>query len=189
MKLISLSCNHCGAPLDVPKSARFVTCGYCDARLAVHHTGSTYSTELLEDIKQTTETLVRDVEKLKGDSELDRLDRQWERERAQFMTTGKDGSQSLPSKAPIVLGTGCVAVFGVFWTILAASMFPPMALFGIVFVIFAVGGGIIGCKKADRYQQAKKQYHERRRDLIANSKGEKSGSSDGSVRRAQRKVF
>ncbi|TWU19179.1 hypothetical protein [Allorhodopirellula heiligendammensis] len=167
MKLISLTCNHCGAPLDVPKSAKFVTCAYCNARLSIHHTGSTYSTELLDEIKQTTDTLVRDVEKLKGNSELDRLDRQWDRDRSQFMSTHENGTQSVPSKGPILFGTGCVAMFGVFWTILAGSMFPPMALFGIVFILFAVGSGIYGSKKADQYEQAKRSYHQQRRKLIA----------------------
>ncbi len=167
MKLISLTCNHCGAPLDVPKSAKFVTCAYCSARLAIHHTGGTYSTELLDEIQQTTEALVQDVEKLKGDSELDRLDRQWDRDRTQYLTTNKHGTQSVPSKAPILIVTGGVVTFGVFWTIMAGSMFPPMVLFGVLFVVFAVVSGIYGCKKADQYEHARRQYHQQRRELIA----------------------
>lgn len=167
MKLISLTCNHCGAPLDVPKSARFVTCSYCSARLAIHHTGTTYSTELIDEIKQTTETLVRDVEKLKGNSEIDRLDREWDRERMQFMSTNKNGVQSVPTKTPIMLGTGGVVLFGVIWTVIAGSMFPPMALFGILFVAMAIGSGIYGCKKADEFERAKQNYHRQRRGLIS----------------------
>lgn len=29
MRLISVNCNHCGAPLEVAEEVRFVTCAYC----------------------------------------------------------------------------------------------------------------------------------------------------------------
>ncbi|MCM2371108.1 hypothetical protein [Aporhodopirellula aestuarii] len=167
MKLISLCCNHCGAPIEVRKSAKFVTCGYCNAHLAIHHTGSSYSTELLEEIKQTTNALVRDVEMLKGDSEIDRLDREWERDRRELMVTNKNGSESVPEKGVTVVVGGFVVAFGIFWTFVAGIAFPPMALFGILFVCMAIFGIISTCKKADDYERRKRRYHERRRQLIA----------------------
>ena len=48
MELISVSCNHCGAPLEVPPGANYVTCAHCGSRLAVKRTGSAVYTELLE---------------------------------------------------------------------------------------------------------------------------------------------
>lgn len=54
MKVIPLNCNHCGAPLEVAAKAKFVTCGFCNTRLSIQQTGSTYSTEVLEDLKETT---------------------------------------------------------------------------------------------------------------------------------------
>ncbi|MFG0288402.1 MAG: hypothetical protein ACF8CQ_09510 [Rhodopirellula sp. JB044] len=166
MKLLSLCCNHCGAPIEVRKSAKFVTCGYCNAHLAIHHTGSSYSTELLEEIKQTTDTLVRDVAKLKGDSEIDRLDREWEQERLEYMSTNKNGTHSVPDKGTATVMGGFVAVFGIFWTVGAGIAFPPMALFGLIFVCMSVWGIIHTCAKADQYNNAKQRYHERRRQLI-----------------------
>ena len=38
MKLFSLNCNKCGAPLDVPGKVRFLTCQYCSAKLSVQRT-------------------------------------------------------------------------------------------------------------------------------------------------------
>ncbi|EMI40515.1 MULTISPECIES: hypothetical protein [Pirellulaceae] len=181
MKLISLCCNHCGAPIEVRKSAKFVTCGYCNAHLAIHHTGSSYSTELLEEIKQTTDTLVRDVQMLKGDSEIDRLDREWERNRLELMTTNKNGTQSVPEKGTAIAMGGFVAVFGVFWTIGAGIAFPPMALFGIVFVCMAIWGIIHTCQKADEYQRLKQRYHERRRQLINERNQHRGDRHDGTI--------
>jgi DNA-directed RNA polymerase subunit RPC12/RpoP len=47
MQLESITCNHCGAPLDVPDAANFVKCNHCDSRLAIKRTQSTTYTEEL----------------------------------------------------------------------------------------------------------------------------------------------
>ena len=35
MRTIALQCNHCGAPLQVSESARFVTCTHCGTQLTI----------------------------------------------------------------------------------------------------------------------------------------------------------
>ena len=40
-KLLNLSCNHCGAPLQVPEETKYLTCTYCSSRLQVEHSGGT----------------------------------------------------------------------------------------------------------------------------------------------------
>ena len=45
MKIMSLSCNGCGAPLDATSETRFITCQVCEARLQVVHEGTTVRTE------------------------------------------------------------------------------------------------------------------------------------------------
>ena len=107
MKVISVSCNHCGAPLEVPKKARFVTCKYCSSRLAIKATESATYTEVLEAIGERTEKIAQDVETIKLQNRLERLDREWQTDRRRFMTRDKHGverlllSQSVQSRLQI----------------------------------------------------------------------------------------
>ena len=66
MKHIYLTCNKCGASLEVPEATRFLTCTACSSQLEVHRSGSTAYTEVLEA-----------VEPVKLDLELEKLDREW----------------------------------------------------------------------------------------------------------------
>ncbi|QEG41106.1 hypothetical protein [Roseimaritima ulvae] len=178
MKLLSVRCNHCGAPLEIPKSARYVTCGFCDAQLAVHRSGNAYSTELLEEIKQTTDGLVRDVAQLKKSTEIEQLDREWELRQSELHIHGKNGRVSVPSKTGALFGSGFAVAFGVFWMIMAGGItfagvgmgapavigiFP---LFGLVFILVAIFGGISQYQKADEYERARTRYQQHRRKLL-----------------------
>ena len=122
MKVIPLNCNHCGAPLEVAAKAKFVTCGFCNTRLSIQQTGSTYSTEVLEDLKETTEQIARDVEAIKHSTAIEQLDRQWERDRMSHMVTNKSGQHSLPTKGGAMVAGGVVVGFGVIWTVIATAM-------------------------------------------------------------------
>jgi DNA-directed RNA polymerase subunit RPC12/RpoP len=64
MELISLSCNKCGAPLEVPINANFVTCSYCKSRLAIHSTENAYYTEVLGEIDRKTSKILSKVDTL-----------------------------------------------------------------------------------------------------------------------------
>lgn len=162
MKLISLSCNHCGAPLEVPEKAKFVTCGFCDARLQIAHTGSSYYTEVMEAVDDIRE----DVAALKRHAELERLDREWEQRRAELSVTDKHGRIHRPDSIGMTVGGIGAAAFGVVWTVIAGAMFPPMALFGIIFVAVAVVSVVRTRGKAAEYQQAYAQYQSARRRLM-----------------------
>lgn len=167
-RLISLRCDHCGAPIDVKAKAKFVTCGFCHASLAIHHTGSSYSTELLEDLKQTTDALVKDVAQIKHNAALDRLDEQWERRRLKLLGTNKHGHQITqpPNQATMIIVSGFVIVFALIWTCLAAVMFAPMALFGLAFMGMAVVGLISSFSKMNTYKTERARYMRERQSLI-----------------------
>ena len=64
MQLISLSCNKCGAPLEAPEGANFLTCGYCGSRLAVQRNGSAYYTQVLDQIDHKTTQILNKVDTL-----------------------------------------------------------------------------------------------------------------------------
>ncbi|QDV41924.1 hypothetical protein Enr13x_17670 [Stieleria neptunia] len=177
MKVISLNCNHCGAPLDVPAKARFATCGFCQAKLAIEHVGNSYSTTVLDELKETTDRIARDVAEIKSSSEIKELDSRWQQERLSHMVTGKHGRQSLPTKTGAVAGGVMVAVFGLFWTIMAAGItgagsrmgapgvFSIFPLFGIVFIVFGVFMSFQVYSRAESYEQANQKYLDERRKL------------------------
>ncbi|MCD0461922.1 hypothetical protein [Roseiconus lacunae] len=188
MKVIPLNCNHCGAPLEVAANARFVTCGFCDARLSIQHIGNSYSTEVLEDLRATTDQIARDIKEIKSSTAIERLDKQWEHQRFNHMVTDKHGGQHLPSKGGAVFGGGLIVAFGLFWTIMAfgitsagrmsgapgvIGIFP---VFGLIFIAAGVFNMFRIVKKADAYQHEQSNYLRERRRLLEQSERERSSS-------------
>lgn len=169
MKLLTLSCNECGAPLEVPAETKFVTCGYCSARLSVQRTGSAVYTEVLEKIGQQTDRLVQEVETLKLQNELARIDREWSDRREGLMARDKRGNRHVPSVVGSVIVAIIMAVFGIFWTTSAAAAGAPgvFPLFGLIFVLLAIGIGIGGCVKAVNYSEAESEYQRERSGLLS----------------------
>ena len=166
MKLISLNCNHCGAPLDVPEKANFVTCSFCEARLKVECTGTTWSTTVLEEIQQTTKSLAEDVARLKTQSDLQMLDQSWDRERHRYMIKGENNRYSVPSVGAAI--AGCIV--GV--VVLAAFMLKtsqvggPFAMFGVVGIAIVILNTVRVVNKAEQYRRGRKRYERRRRELM-----------------------
>ena len=167
VEVLSVSCNHCGAPLSLPAGARFVTCTHCGSRLAVHASGGAAYTEVLGEIRADTRRIAGDVEAIKVQNQLEQMDREWMIERERYMIHGKHGSH-LPTEdraAGTVMGVFVIA-FGVIWTIIAGVAFPPMALFGVFFIGFAIYGLMSGNRKAQEYRAAEERYQSRRRAVL-----------------------
>ncbi|HEY3324081.1 MAG TPA: hypothetical protein VGP72_26750 [Planctomycetota bacterium] len=169
VELLSLSCNHCGAPLQAPPEARYLTCAHCNARLAVQRSGSAYYTSVLEKIEKNTEEAVEDLGIIRRQNDLERLDREWAMKRETYLVRGKDGSTREPDENPgcNTALNGFVVVFGAIWTCIAGAAFPPMALFGLVFIGFAIHGMVSSQRKAGEYREAKARYEATRRRLAA----------------------
>ncbi|MDY3552416.1 SHOCT domain-containing protein [Gemmata sp. JC717] len=115
-------------------------------------------------------------------NELERIDREWEQEREQYMTTGKDGSRHVPTAGDGLVTASFTGVFGALWTILAFSIMdfesnfgPPLVirivfpLFGAVFAAFGIWAGIQTAQKAEAYTQAHAAYQRRRAALNPDS--------------------
>ena len=77
MPVVSVSCNHCGAPLEVAESPRFVTCRHCGSRLKIEHGQGAAYTEVLEELQATQREMADDIETLRLQNELERVDREW----------------------------------------------------------------------------------------------------------------
>ena len=178
MDLTKLACNCCGAGLEVSDTTNFVTCHHCGSQLTVRRTKNSTFTEQLDRLERKTDQLSEQVESLAANSALEALDREWELEREHFMIESKKGGRHLPTKGAAVGGGIGIAVFGTLWTALAIGMtsaapsFGPFAiarvvfpLFGIGFVIFGVFSSISAYQKAEQYEQARRRYLQRRREL------------------------
>lgn len=174
MRLISLNCNQCGAPLEVPEKVQFATCAYCSARLSIHRDGNAVYSQTLDEIQKRTERIAEDLGAIKLQNELESLDRQWLLDRDRYKVKGQDGHYSVPSQAGSVVGMVLAAAFGVFWTISSASMGAPgfFPLFGIVFIFAAIAGGLAGLKKADAFQRNRKSYEVQRKMLLHRISGQ-----------------
>ena len=179
MELTPVTCNGCGAALQVPEGARFVTCRYCNASLEIKRTDSAIYTETLQRIDQRTAEMAEDLDAIRHEHELERLDREWTLRRESFMSRSKHGNVTEPSVVggimAIVIGGG----FGLFWTIMAfsitshgAAMGAPLGisifpLFGVLFIVVAVISGLTMMSKALRYQQEQRDYQRQREKVLA----------------------
>ena len=132
----------------------------------------------------TDEAMREQLEEIKLQNEVARLDREWELDRGRYLITGRYGNRYLPSKGMSVLGGVVIAAFGIFWTVMAASevggfggAFALFPLFGVLFVLAGVGMSIYSYSRAGRYEEAYQAYQRRRARLLA-GRDERPGSGD-----------
>jgi hypothetical protein len=143
------------------------------------HTESAVFSEVLDRIDRNTAGMAEDLEAIRREQEIQRLDREWALQRACFMQRDKHGNLHEPSTTGGMLGAFLGGGFGLLWTIMAFAMtsaapsegpfivakliFP---LFGIIFTIGAILTGIKSTTAAAQYEEAQKQYHGRRSSLM-----------------------
>jgi DNA-directed RNA polymerase subunit RPC12/RpoP len=164
---VSVSCNECGAPLEVDETTRFVSCGYCSARLRVHHREGAHFTEVRRRVKaveKNTKELRSEVESLRHAEAIRQLDDAWEKEREQY-SIGKGGAFVAPTKVNhILLATvGVGSALGAFVTLTLDLLFMTglQAFLAIFLLLLAAHMK----KKLDRYQRAAANYRKRRARL------------------------
>jgi hypothetical protein len=178
VQVLSLTCNHCGAPLDVPEAMRFVTCEHCGSRLEVHRTGSAAYTQVLEQIDQRTRNIEQDIEALRLQQELEQLDRDWATKRKGLMDRNGEGQTSVPTALGNVIGAMGLGVCGLVWLGIGSFMGHAMPGFtgglqpfftwiGLGVVVLAVILGISGMGKASAYRNAEILYQQQRAALLA----------------------
>jgi len=192
METVPVSCNHCGASLQVPEWARFVTCRYCNSQLEIKRTESTITTEVLARIDQNTAAMAEDLHALRQESELERLDREWGQRQAALFMRDKYGNTSRPNAASGIVVAVIMGGFGVVWTIIASvisgtisagahaagapapfSMLPCVfPLFGLFFIAMAVGICIKTAGKARQYEREEALYQAKRAELLSRDRSD-----------------
>jgi uncharacterized Zn finger protein (UPF0148 family) len=168
-ELISVSCNHCGAPLPVAESTRFITCTFCGSNLEVHRAEGSAYTEVLHNIDQRTKKIEQDLHDLKRQSDLEQLDRTWMMRRDQLLVSGRRGSRTVPSMATGFIGMIFAVVFMLFWTAMAISHNAPFVfpLFGLIGIGVAIYGGVTQIAKAEQYAREEQSYLQQRRVIAS----------------------
>ena len=161
MEMVTVSCNSCGAPLKVGTQVRFVTCQFCNTQLEIKRSDSSIFTEQIERIAGNTAQMAQDLEAIKLQNEIERLDRE----------SAAGSSQSSGRAGPGGRGGG---VFGLAFAIFFAFVCFAMAgmvgragapgLFALVPIgmgIFAIAGALMSLSKSS--DQAERQDNLRRR--------------------------
>ncbi len=167
MKLETLRCNHCGGPITVPESANFVTCNHCNSQLAIRRTDSSTFTEELGEIKSNQKQMMEQLAQIERQNRLEQIDRDWERERENYLITHKSGHKSEPSEVGAIFGGVIATGFGIFWTMMAFSMSAgPFGYFGFLFICFGIVMAIYGYAQAQNYRTARKRYQQRRAGVL-----------------------
>lgn len=175
MKIISLNCNHCGAPLDVPAKAKFVTCGFCSCRLQVRHTGNTYSTAAIEQLVEQTNRIQDDVNDLKRRAAIADLDERWRNQKSGLLVRNKQGRESVPT----VIGTVIPGIMCVGFTLFFTAVFGPLAFLVGLFCCAQIAMQI---RKASTYSRAKQRYERQRRLLASRGDGVNYPANSGQHR-------
>lgn len=168
MEIVALRCNHCGAPLEVGPSTRFLTCQFCHSELAVKHTGSAAYTEVIEQIAATTNQMAGNLKVIELQNELERLDREWADHRENFYVSGKHGHRTPPNRAGALIAACVVIPFLLFWIVTASTMHAPsiFPLFGLGVALLIVYQLVTTFKKAEGLDSAQSEYQSQRQRII-----------------------
>ncbi len=158
MKLRAITCEQCSAPLEVPAKATSAKCGYCNSVL---HLDQPQSQSL-----KSSGTDSGNLETIRLQNELERLDREWMMQRQSFMIKGKDGEMSIPDTT-MIFASSFGIVFAGFWTLATLFIFPPFALFGGFMIFMIITQTAKAKEKMPQYKIAHSQYRRKRQEILS----------------------
>lgn len=169
MEVKKLCCQGCGADLEVADDIRFLNCNYCGARLEIIREATTTHSRVLDKIEKRTGEMADDLKVIRLQNDLERLDREWEQERARYLVRNQDGGVSEPSPVAAVIGGVVMIGFAIFWMSFTSSMHAPaiFPLFGIVFIGAALFMIMTSLTKAQGMRNGEANYQTRRSRLLA----------------------
>jgi hypothetical protein len=170
----TINCANCGAPLEASASARFVSCRHCGTSLEIKRSDSAEWTETLDKVAAETERLRQDVDAIRIEQEVERLDREWQMRQEQLRERTRRGGSYRPSYLGATASLVGLLVFtivflGVFFRSSATGMgLPPFfGLFFIFVIIMALVGVFRTFAKAGTYDAEERAYRQRREALLS----------------------
>lgn len=169
MELESVACNNCGAPLTVPEGVNFVTCSHCNSQLAVKRNESILYTERLTQLEGRTDTMADELQRLKMQQELNRLDDDWNSEKQTYMIRQKNGAGNLPDEGAAIMGP-VVSIIGlIVLGVVMLSVRDGIQFMCLPMLLFAALVAWI-CydyyNKLNSYNQAIAAYYSRRDQIV-----------------------
>jgi hypothetical protein len=168
----TIACNNCGAPLNVPPTANFATCAHCNSQLVIRRNDTARFTETLDRIEDYTERIAEDVEHIRLQNDLERLDREWQRERRRFLLRERDGVSRLPTRSYVisrVLVSIVALVLTTLWFGLASSAGDGALFFGwfgLIVVAITIANAVISIVRGINYNTAKQEYQTQREEIL-----------------------
>jgi len=181
MKLFTLSCQHCGAPLEVPARISLFKCLCCASQLHVQWVDSIAHAEEFEDSAPAASHLIRTPEQHAIEEEIALLDDAWRLIRTRFMVPGHDGLLSVPVKEKTLISCGIGVLFGcaALATGIAIGLndilrYPgslllgrTMMLLGVLMIIVVVIWSRIAFRKSVEFEVHQQAYQTERSRLLA----------------------
>lgn len=164
-------CNKCGASLELPPGLRFVTCQFCGSRLEVRFAGGVAYADVLDASSDGDRQIAHDLQLIKLQNELNRLDQEWALEREQYREHDRYGGSRMPTAGntarSVLFGILGVA-FGIFWITMGSSNGAPQIfpIFGLAFIGVAVVTTFRGIGRHNQYGIAAARYEGKRRRLL-----------------------
>ncbi len=168
METLSVRCNHCGAPLEVGASTRFVTCQFCSSSLEVKRTDNSVFTEEVAKIAENTGRMAESLEVIKLQNEIEQLDREWGIQQANHMVNSRTGPRTPDNPVFGLLFTVFFAVVCFGMATFASSARTPgfFLLVPIGMGVFALIGGVMGMVRGEERKSAESGYQRRREELV-----------------------
>ena len=189
MELETLSCNNCGAPLDVPLAANYVTCAHCGSRLVVQRSASVHYTEVLERLDKLdsrTHNVEAELRAMRLEKAIEELDDSWRVQSRKFAAIGKNGSISMPTGGDVYfyIALAIIAVVASpFVFSYASGAMPPFVPVIVILFVLLVVISIWGAFRADQnykaFVQTESRYKARRTSLLNELRRAKSEITPG----------
>ena len=89
----TLSCNNCGAVIELPDTTNYATCARCGAHLVVRRGETARYTEVLADsdaVQHAADTEA-ELDRMRIEMAIMALDQEWQGRRSQYMTFDRAG--------------------------------------------------------------------------------------------------
>jgi hypothetical protein len=115
--------------------------------------------------------LARQLEDIKIEHALLRLDREWEQESQTYLISDGEGRRHLPTRAGGLVMAVMAVGFGLVWTVSTMSMphfgggwdfFP---CFGVLFILLGLAFSFHSFSRAEAYEKAEAEYRRKRAEL------------------------
>jgi DNA-directed RNA polymerase subunit RPC12/RpoP len=184
MQVETLSCDNCGATIELPLSANYATCARCGEHLVVRRGETAHYTEVLDaevpapsdgveghtkDAKDTEAELSH----MRHEMAIMSLDQEWEGKRTQYMVRSRDGTLVEPEISQAItylLGILALLIYMGFSLITDKYMAGSIGVLGflivgLLLVIFA-GLAVRRYIKYKDYVAAEDEYLLKRDKLI-----------------------